>query len=152
MKMILRNSIPNYCMGVVAGTVLAGMGALGLWQSVYHSDKPLGWLEKLGLPLWILLFSSITIRAAVQLLDRSIQLSVDDDGIHDFRSGNDISWKLIADIQLEMRRRHKAVSTADLNLRMLDSLTVQIDIVNLDQAPERILRNVTAMWKEALNG
>jgi hypothetical protein len=110
------------CLFLDAQTLLAGV-ALG-WLAVRGDRKP---------------------------LDRSLQLAVDEEGIHDWRpGGEEIPWSEVSAVEVSAQHLPQGMLTgAKLEVVRKAGGTVTIDLFNLDRDHKAILKAVKQIRKAA---
>jgi hypothetical protein len=143
-QIILKNGIRRNCVGFAVGCTLTALSIM-----VFVSSTTATWLPLLG----AVLFGAGTIMAGVKLLDRAVQLAIDQSGIHDCRfPRKDVPWSEVADIKLDVWRKRGVVQHAHLDIVMKDGSKEEVDLFALEQSPEMIFQNVTAFWNEVAAG
>jgi hypothetical protein len=80
--------------------------------------------------------------------DRSIKLSVDQVGIHDFICGEDIPWGRLSNIDLVYADPKSGCY--ELLLTLSDGSQTQVCVSGFEMAPKAIARKTKAIWKKAL--
>jgi hypothetical protein len=107
-----------------------------------------------GLTLaWAVAMTGLAIFKGKKFFDRSAQLTVDTDGIHDHRGqGQEIAWHEVAELTDWVLYSGAIATAAQLKLLTKDGLEIGIDILGLDQDHKAILKAVKQIAKEAARG
>jgi hypothetical protein len=165
-KLVLRNSrLHNGAWFFTAALfTVAGLGsffglvvanvydpkALWMGSNVQYAQAIYVFLDVLALLIGLGM-SYLAIRTGKKLLDRSVQVMVDETGIHDRRpDGEDIGWSEVAGVGVATQHSPQGgLIGARLEVVMKTGGTADVDIFNLDMDPQRILKTVKQIRKTA---
>jgi hypothetical protein len=166
MKIVLRNARGDNlawfftgCAFVSAG--LAGFCGLvianmrdpsGRWLGPSVKSPQVIYLVLEGLTLiFVLAGVTVAIVRGKRAFDRSVQLTIDEAGIHDFRSaGQEIRWADVADIKPLTHYSGAIAVIAQLQVVTKSGDTLAIDVLGLDQDHKAILKQIQRIRSTAV--
>jgi hypothetical protein len=167
-KLVLRNSRLDSGTWFATASVfaIAGLLSLGglvvmnvrdpkaLWMGPSVKYPQAIYLVFDGLTLaWAVAMTGLAIFKGKKFFDRSIQLTVDAEGIHDHRGeGQEIAWHEVAELTDWVLYSGAIATAAQLKVLTKDGSTVGVDILGLDQDHKAILKAVKKIAKEAARG
>jgi hypothetical protein len=126
--------------------------ALWMGPSVTHPQMIYIFLQGLAL-LCMAAMTGLAVYKGKKFFDRSIQLVIDNTGIHDHRAGGeDIAWSEITEVTEWALISGGIVTAAQLKVVTEDESTIGVDILGLDQDHKDIVKAARRMMKEAARG
>jgi hypothetical protein len=165
-KLLLRNSLAHNGAWFLtaAAFAVAGLASFcGLVIANVRDPKAVWMGSSVQSPQLIYLFLDVlallvglglgflAIRFGKKLLDRSVQVSVDEAGIHDHRSeGEEVLWPEVTAVDVAAQHSPQgALIGTKLEVVTKAGRTVAVDVFNLDQDHKGILRAVKHIWRGA---
>jgi hypothetical protein len=139
------------CLAALIGLIVANLrDPAARWMGSNVQSPQIVYLFLEGLAFVIALgMGALAFYKGKKFFDRSVQLTIDETGIHDHRKGKRIAWSEVDGIDNRTMLSGGIVTMAQLEVRMEKGSTVAVDIMSLDQDHGAIFKAARKILKQA---
>jgi hypothetical protein len=112
-----------------------------------------------GLALvWALAMAGLAVYKGRKFFDRSVQLVLDESGIHDYRARRDragsqeLAWSKVDEVKGHFIYTNGIATSARLQVALKEGATIGVDILGLDHPPKVIIDAAGVLLRTAHGG